>query len=66
MNLNQLRNSVIDATVKVLRKAKAKPPSTGSALRSIIDDPKLSNSDKLAALSFLQTELAELKESDDA
>ena len=66
MNLNKLRNQTIDATVRVLNKAKAKPPSTGTTLRNIIDDPCLSNADKLSALAFLQTEIANIKDDTNA
>ncbi len=57
---NKLRNRLIDATIVVLDKAKAKPPSL-SKIQTLLIDADLSTADKLAALNHLQTAIKELK-----
>lgn len=61
VNLSKLRNSVIDATVKVLTQAKAKPPTPGKELDRLINHGNLSIKDKRAALAHLQTAIKELQ-----
>lgn len=61
-NINELRNRTIDVTVNLLNKAKAKPPTLGTQLRELIDDPEISLHDKLSALNFLLDEIKEAQE----
>jgi len=43
MNVNNIRNAVIDATVTVITKAKAKPPTIGQRIDAMINDPMLTD-----------------------
>lgn len=54
IDLNNIRNRAIDATVSVLSKAKAKPPTTGQVISKMIDDADLSPGQRVLALNEVQ------------
>jgi hypothetical protein len=47
MNLSKLRNKVLDSTINVLTKAKAKPDRHQVALDAILNDPDTTDDEKL-------------------
>jgi len=51
LNLNKLRNTAIDATVTVLKKARHIPDQHKAALDAIMEDDALTDSAKLLAMS---------------
>lgn len=50
LNLNKFRNKFIDSTVNLLNKAKFVPDQHTVALNVILDNEKLSDSEKLTAM----------------
>lgn len=65
MNINKLRNEVINKTISVLAKAKhtPKPPKPKNVLTAIVKD--LDPADQMATLQFLTKRIAK-KETDHA
>ena len=57
INLNSVRDNVLNATVKVLTKAKSKPVSPGKTLQRIVDDPALTDNEKADFIISLGEEL---------
>ena len=62
MKLNKLRNKVLDSTINVLTKAKAKPDRHQVALDAILNDPDTTDDEKLDNMRkyFSDTIAAEL------
>ena len=62
MNLSKLRNRVLDSTINVLTKAKAKPDRHQVALDAILNDPDTTDDEKLDNMRkyFSDTIAAEL------
>jgi hypothetical protein len=59
LNLNSVRDNVINATVSVLNKAKAKPPTAGQTLKVIMDNNDLTNAEKADLCVNLAKELSD-------
>jgi len=62
MNLNRIRNSAIDKSIKLLKQAKAKPTPASTELKHLLDNPELSNADKIKALNFVAKQIKETQD----
>ena len=55
LNLNALRNRTIDASVKLLNKARPKAPSIGAQIDSCLNNNDLTNDERDELISLLQS-----------
>ena len=57
MNISKARNALIDATVKVITKAKAKPPTIGQRIDAMIAHPNINDEERKDLVDMFEAAL---------